>query len=235
VKSKIVATTRARNEAKNIAYFCNAYKFADKILIADGGSEDNTVQIANCYPNVEVRQFEEKIYSSSGDWRNPRGSHQNFLIDWAEEEGADWMILDDTDCLPNMYLREDYHSIMRNNPKKDFIYATRLYIWGYDKYFPKLAKPKGDWTPSLWAWRLESGFRFKEDNPWLLEFGFEPEKHKILNLETPPYCLLHYPWKTEEDVQRKMHFYNSMPETHNLEHPLEAFGKLEDLPDWAIL
>jgi len=229
---KVVATTRTRNEQRNIAYFCNSYKFADKILIADGGSEDNTIQIASCYPNVEVREFSEKIYSKNGEWRNPRGVHQNFLIDWAMEEEADWMILDDTDCRPNAYLKQDYQSIMRNNPKKDFIYAVRLYIWGYDKHFPKLSKLEDKWLYSIWAWRLNSGFRFKEDNPWLLEFD-RPEKHKILELETPPYCLLHYPWKDENEVQRKMNFYNSMPESHDLDHPLEVFGKLEDLPDWA--
>ena len=42
---KIVATTRTRNEADNIERFVMSYQWADKILIADGGSIDNTHKI----------------------------------------------------------------------------------------------------------------------------------------------------------------------------------------------
>ncbi|GAH78398.1 unnamed protein product, partial [marine sediment metagenome] len=43
---KIMATTRTRNEEKNIARFVMSYQWADKVLIADGGSTDDTVKIA---------------------------------------------------------------------------------------------------------------------------------------------------------------------------------------------
>jgi hypothetical protein len=230
---KVVATCRTRDEEYNIAKFCNSYRWADKVLIADGGSEDNTKIIASCYPNVEVRDFEDRIISSSGLWRNPYGKHINFLIDWAEEEGADWMIFDDCDCRPNSYLKEDYRSIMKNNRNKDFIYVTRLYLWGEDKHFPKLATPSGKWTPSIWAWRLSSGFRFKEDNPWKTELEFRPKAHERLDLETPPYCLLHYAWPNEEILKKKIEFYTTIKEIANMEHPMKFGGKLEPLPDWA--
>ena len=29
-----------------------------------------------------------------------------FLIDWAEEEGADWIIFDDCDCIPNYKMKK---------------------------------------------------------------------------------------------------------------------------------
>ena len=42
----IIVTVRARDEAHRIGQFCEAYKDADKILVADGGSEDDTSQKA---------------------------------------------------------------------------------------------------------------------------------------------------------------------------------------------
>ncbi len=58
---KIGVLVRTLNEAHRIGQFCEAYKLADRILVADGGSEDNTVSIAESFKNVEVKKFVEQI------------------------------------------------------------------------------------------------------------------------------------------------------------------------------
>ena len=66
-----------------------------------------TIEIAEQFPNVKVRAFEEIIPLEDGYSRNPDWKHLNFLFEWAEEEGADWIVLDDCDTFPNYLLRRD--------------------------------------------------------------------------------------------------------------------------------
>ena len=70
---KVIATVRTRNEERNVERFCRSYQWTDKILIADGESEDNTVAIAREIPKVEVRTFSEWIPMDNGLRRNPHG------------------------------------------------------------------------------------------------------------------------------------------------------------------
>jgi glycosyltransferase involved in cell wall biosynthesis len=81
---KIVATVRTLNEESNIRKFCESYsQFADSILIADGGSTDNTVLLASEYSKVDVDYFMDVVECDGGFFRNPDGPHIQFLIDWA--------------------------------------------------------------------------------------------------------------------------------------------------------
>jgi len=54
---KIYTIVRICNEEHNVARFCSTYTWADKVLVADGSSEDNTISIAKTLPNVVVRNF----------------------------------------------------------------------------------------------------------------------------------------------------------------------------------
>jgi glycosyltransferase involved in cell wall biosynthesis len=78
---KIIATLKSRNEEKNIRNAIESYDWADRILLADGGSKDKTIEIAREYPKVSVRNFTEKYYREDGSWRNYEGRHLNFLFD----------------------------------------------------------------------------------------------------------------------------------------------------------
>src|SRR5690349_6931588 len=99
---KICVAVRVRDEERNIERFCANYAWADSILIADGGSQDKTKELALQYPNVKIRDFHEQVLMKHKMVRNPHGQHLNFLIDWAfAEDGADWIIMDDADCFPN--------------------------------------------------------------------------------------------------------------------------------------
>ena len=188
-----IVIVRTLNEERNIAKFIESYlDWIDLILVADGGSIDNTVPIAESYPKTKVSSFYWRIEMNNDLWRNPEAAHINFLVDWAEDEGANWIFFDDCDCLPNIHLKRNIKYYM-DTATFDFIYAVRLYVWGIDQHFPKLARPGTDnkWETSLWGWNAkEIEIEFIDTD---MAFRFEPmpEFHERLNL-FPPYALLHY-------------------------------------------
>ena len=235
---KIVVAVRTRNEEENIARFCQGYQWADKILVADGGSRDKTKEIASGFPNVSVRDYDVYVEMDNGIKRNPHGSHLNFLIDWAFiGEEADWIIVDDADCFPNRFVKEGARQIMES-ASEDFIYITRLYLWKKQGHFPDLAKPNEspDYVPSIWAWRRGAGMKFRADRvnreESHQELVFIPSDDRILKL-MPPYALLHCPWQTDEMVEKKLAFYRLSGQIKNMLHPLQFGGDIEFLSEWA--
>lgn len=236
---KIVATTRTKNEEENIERFCRAYidtGLADLVLIADGGSDDDTVAIAESVPNVKVGEYSGQIFGVSGsNWRNPHGEQMNYVFDWATEEGADWIIFDDCDCVPNYMLKENGRRILEQSDH-NFAFAVRLYFWGESQWFPGLSKDRdGEWMTSLWAWRAHFGFRASEADPWSHEFIksmlYPPEDNQQLNI-LPPLALLHRPWPTEEKADAKREFYRAIGQHPKMKHPTEFGGQLEAIPEW---
>lgn len=214
----ITVIVRTRDEASNIDRFCQSYHWADKILIADGGSLDDTVKRALSYPNVEVREFAQRIYKN-GLWRNPHAEHINFLIDWTDK--PDWVIFDDCDCVPTLDLQKCFRDIS-NTTRDDIIMLYRLYVWGDSQYFPKLNEP----GQSLYAWRGNIDIRAIDNNLWGSHEIFIPDI-PTLKLGLPLTCL-HYYCPDEQTVLNKMEFYGK-----EMEHPLKSSGPLEQLPKWA--
>lgn len=229
-----------RDEERRIVQFCQSYADADKILVADGGSLDNTIEIAKTFPNVEVRNFTERWELENGYWRNNDSAHANFLFAWAYELKPDWIIYDDCDCRPNYLVKQDYRKIL-SETDKNFVMITRLYLWGMDKHFPFLAKPEvnhGYYEPSLWAWRGNIDF-WTVDVPPAYTFRIGDKAIKDLHFDStvldlmPPYCLMHYSWDEEERVNEKLKIYRESGLIPEMKHPLEFGGPLEDLPEWA--
>lgn len=234
---KIVVIARTRNESRNIERFCSAYQWADRILIADGKSEDDTVLLAQRFNNVSTRPFWQMVMMDNGVIRTPHGEHLNFLIDWAIDVGADWIIHDDVDCFPNYLVKRDVRNLIGIHADYfDFIYLTRLYLYKDQGHFPKMAQPikRGKWEQGLWAWSSRSGFRFRENIP-VTEHQqpvWDIPNEKIHRIE-PPYCLLHCPWQDDEMIERKLSFYRKSGEVPNMRHPMETGLSLEPLPEWA--
>lgn len=232
---KIVIICRTRNEARNIARFCLAYSWADSILIADGGSTDNTLDIAQTFGNpqgglagpcVKVDLFTQKVWQND-QWRNPHGRHINFMIDWALREQADWIIFDDCDCVPTLALQADIRGILSDTDKK-VCQLYRLYVWGSNRYFPDLNSA----GQSLWGWRADVPVRALEDNPWSHDIIPCWTGDDVLNLESP-HCCLHYFCPDPATVERKLTFYRESGEQPEAKHPLEGCGSLALLPEWA--
>ena len=232
---RIVVIARTRNEKKNIGNFIRSYQWADQILVADGGSEDETVWLASQMNKTKVRSFDKKIELENGYWKNPAGEHLNFLIDWAENEGADVIIHDDVDGRTSAPLRNFSRSVFES-VDYDMFYAVRLYLWGIESYFPALSQPieDGRWEPSLWAWRANKGIRFDESNPLTQICNQQPKFEERYNFMTPN-VLLHYGWPNEKIVKEKMDFYINSGQIPNMEHPLKFGGTLLPLPEWILL
>jgi len=237
---KIVAAARTRDEAKNIETFCWSYlsgenPIADEVLIADGGSLDETIAIASQLPGVKVRTFGERVMGKGGLWRNPHGRHINFLIDWAKEERADWIIFDDADCFPNAILRTIGRTAIEQSIWP-FFYVCRIYIMGTEYWCPAMTKLRPEpnpWEPSMWAWKLDTGLRALESDSWRHEFPLNklPSEHCRTALY-PPCALLHYAWKSEDVIRKKLAFYRQSGEITDMLHPRDFAGKLAKLEDW---
>lgn len=226
---KIVTIVRARNEERNIERFIRCYQdWVDLILVADGGSEDRTVEIASQFDKVKVRAFDELVEYGK-IWRNPGGRHINFLIDWAEqEENADWLILDDCDCFPTQALQTDGRHLIETSPH-NYIYFNRLYIYHKTHYFPRLNKA----GTSLWSWR--AGLLKADEVVFAAGFSSLREVRKESRLELAfPYAGLHCFAPDDEEIERKLRFYRDSGFSPNMLHPLKFGGPLEPLPDWAI-
>lgn len=234
----IVVAIRTYNEEKNIRQCCEAYQFADKILIADGGSQDNTVLLAKTYPKVSVREYLTKVRCANGIWRNPDGPHINFLLEWADEEGADWIIEQDCDQRPNKYLKQDARKIFEG-ATKDFIQVTQLFLWGKDHYFPDLSGESVGWMQGLWAWRASTHLRVIDKMPHF-EFTLNGVNSIDINKTgreqniLPPYCFMHFGWQTEEQVNAHLEYYRKSELISGMLHPLKFGGRLALLPEWAI-
>ena len=228
----IAVIVRSLNEEKNIGRFCESYHWADKIIVADGGSLDDTIKIASSFDNVQVEIFNERIPLKNGHWRNPSDKHINYLIELAEIHNPDWILFDDCDCVPNNMLQEQARDILETTPF-DFIYAVRVYLYGENKHFPKMAQPakEGRWETSLWGWRASIPMQFSVEGGR----GQVPS-HKALPENRynvyPPMALLHRPWATKEEVDRKLDFYRGSGQIPDMLHPLEFAGNPTQIEDW---
>ena len=230
---KITTIVRARNEEKNIGRFIEAYlnSGVDSIVVSDGGSDDKTIEIASSYDKVTVLNYGVRVEVENGLWRNPNGAHWNFLIKHAIGGGADWLLHDDADCVPNKnlqgVLRQRLEEASQNNIKVALAY--RIYMWKKDKYFPELDKP----GQGLFGFTRDSGGWFKEDSPHVTELVDVSVLDRVYKFEKPE-VLLHYFCPDEETVEKKMRFYIDSGEIPGYLHPLEGCGRLVEIESWMI-
>lgn len=187
---KIVTIARSLNEEAHIAGFCRGYgAISDLVLIADGGSSDLTVNLAQSFSNVRVREFEQRLPTSYG-FMNPEPAHLNFVIDWAEQEEApDWIIMDDIDCWPSPALRRDARLLFEQATAADCdaILLYRLYLYEDVYYFPKINEPGA----ALWAWRPDRVDQHRADGVTFFDVAAPAvDPPRCYTLE-PPHVVLH--------------------------------------------
>lgn len=227
---KIICCVRTRNEELNVRRFCESYQWADEIIVADGGSEDKTLDIVREFPNTRIYQFTEKVWShDNAVWGNPIDKHINFLIGRAVEHEADWIIFDDCDCVPNLYLKRDGRTLLEQS-KESLIMVNRIYIYGEKEYFEELTKPDGTFTPSLWAWKNGAGVFANPVGDWNFEMNLNLDANTVRKL-WPPYALLHYFYPSDEYMEKKLEFYRHETWTND---PKKYGGRLVPLPEWAV-
>jgi len=227
---KIVLCLNVLNEEKNIGRILSAYHdLVDEILIVDGGSDDRTKDIALSYPKVSVDLYPAYTEVRDGLFLNNITRHVEYLCEWAEEVGADWVIYDDCDCIPNFLLKKQIRFVIETS-LFNAIFVPRLYVYGTDKHFVNMVKPFDEYVGSLWAWNTKFKLELRESIRHLTITNL-PDKHNRTEL-FPPYCLLHYFAPDEETIQRKMQMQRDLV-GHEVQHPLQFGGTLENLPDWA--
>lgn len=231
---KIIAECRTYNEEQRIEKFCRAFQFADLILVADGGSTDNTVAIANSMPKTLVRNFPLMVEVGNGIWRNPDGPHLQFLYDWALEEGADWTICQDCDQRPNKYLKQDARDIFSKMGDKDFLMVTQIYLYGNDYYFPNLSS---GWQTGLWAWRSNINLKVIDKMPHF-EFSFDgvksfdvPKLNRHKDLQ-PPHCFMHFGWENEGMIEKHIKYYRETGLIPGMLHPKQFGGEPQPILEW---
>lgn len=236
--SKIVVCIRTLNEADMIDRCCQAYQFADMLLIADGGSTDDTVERAMEYPNVLCRPFLEKVECANGILRNPDYKHLNFLWDWAREEGADWIISQDCDQRPNFYLKKDARKILEETPK-NFVLPVQVFLWHEIRYFPNMSRAGTGWMHGIWAHRASLGMVAIDKMPHY-EFqingkNVDPIKDGTAEIVDPPYCYMHHGWATDEKIDKMLSYYRDSNLIPGMQHPfIIGGGSPIDLEDWMV-
>jgi len=207
-------------------------------LVADGGSVDDTVSIANSFPNVKVIHYEKKVMLKNGLWRNNDSDHANFLFEYAYRYNPDWIIYDDCDIRPNKLLREQYRTILAQTDAETVL-AVRVYLWGTEEYFPAMSSPLGekDGQGSLWAWRgnldlwtvdVPPAYYFRAGKKKIKEFRTDTKCLELLF----PFALLHYSWDDPDRVNAKVTYYRESGFIPGMRHPLEMGGKRKPLESW---
>lgn len=223
---KIVVAVRCYNEEKNIDRFMRCYDFADSIVVSDGGSTDNSVEMLKTYPKVSLFHYGNFEMISGQRW-NPDGMHMNYVMNLAKQFNPDWLILDDMDDVPNPKLQKDARSILERCDK-DQVNLFRLYMWGEDQYFPKMNNYFDPIYRSLWAWKPRNiDIRADEAIRHGTIIGITDDYYGI----DSPYCLMHYSWHPDT-VEQKMKRYNRL--RLPMHHPLSFAGTPEPLPDWVL-
>lgn len=235
---KIVVCIRTLNEADMIDKCCQSWVFADRILIADGGSTDDTIERALEYPNVSVRPFTEKVECANGIWRNPDYKHLNFLWDWAREDNADWIISQDCDQRPNFYLKRDARKLLETTTK-DYLMPVQIFLWHEIKYFPNMSRAGMGWMHGIWAHRANVGMVATDKMPHY-EFqvngrNIDPTKDNTGELVDPPYCYMHHGWASDPKVDKMLTYYKTSKLIPGIQHPfIMGGGSPIDLEDWMV-
>ncbi len=228
--AKIIVTVRTLNEEANIADFCESYKWADLILITDGGSTDQTVRIAERLPRVKVLDVSHLQIPMAGSplgFITPEPHQTNIGIKWAVEQGADWIIRDEADCWPNPALRLEARQLL-DAAAEPSVFVNRLYLWGGEEYFPKYNRA----GQSLWAWRPDRANIYCDESRPLANGlkGLPPAPERLL-LE-PPYVCLHHFCPDETTIERKRQYYAAIGSLWT--HPLVSiYAPPEPLPAWV--
>jgi glycosyltransferase involved in cell wall biosynthesis len=227
---RVVVMCCTLNEELNIERYCKVYsRFADIILICDGGSTDRTVQLAESFPKVEVVHFEE-VKSFGGIPWNPKGKQYSFAYSAVIEYNPDWIIVDECDSIPTLPLQKDIRALMKVERNLDVIGLTRLYVLEETQFFPALSLG-GFYGWAHRAATVNGDFDRSDDLKHLRPYFPDPNTWRNIN---PPYALLHFGWPSADAVSFKTRRYRAVGVLpgHGDAIPSDA-GPAVPLPKWA--
>jgi hypothetical protein len=225
---KIVVGMRCLNEEDQLPVALANYPFADAIVIADGGSTDRSKEIALADPRVVWRDFPVRVPGKNQGWRNPEGSHMQFLINQCEALSPDWVWLTEVDVFPALNLQREARSVLtRLNEEQCHLLTTWLLYIAPDGFSHYPATMLG---PGSTAWH--PGMATVNSNA-----DFEGQGEMDIHAGTPrslskDFGRIHLTWETEELIQRKQAFYRDV-HGWDIKHPDINYAR-EPLPEWAV-
>lgn len=226
---KIVVAARCMNDERHIKRFLYGYSFVDAIVISDGGSTDNSINLLNANKKVQLYHFNQ-TEEKDGIRFNYDAPHMNFVLNKAKELEPDWLIFDDIDDVPNIHLR-DYAQLLFQviDERHEQINAFRLYMWGEDMYFPKMNNHFDPRYTSLWAWQPDKlNIHADENIHHGTLVGLHPQPY---NVELPM-CLLHYSWHPDT-IEQKIARYKAMGIAFSHPFNMANAGTPVEVPEWA--
>lgn len=169
---KISVVIILKNEEKVIGDCLESVKWADEIILIDGGSTDKTLDIVKKY---KVRVVEQKVAGLSfAAWHN-QGK---------EEAKYEWLLYVDADERITPLLKEEINEVMKENdpraayaiPRRNFLLGKELRFGGWAPDYQKrlfVKKNLKRWTGVLHEQPEINGEVGKLQNPMI---HFQPEK-----------------------------------------------------------
>jgi glycosyltransferase involved in cell wall biosynthesis len=222
----IVVAVRCLNEEKNIERFLHGYDFADSIVVSDGGSTDDSLNLLSKNKKVIIHNYDVVEKFPTGCSWNPDNPHINFVLEKAKKLSPDWLILDDMDDVPTYTLRRNARKVLEHTSKSQ-VNAFRLYMWGDREFFPYMNRDFDKDYLALWAWRPDELDIYADEQKHHATYRGISSDYEELKV---PMALLHKSWHPDT-IDDKVKWYNSVG--IKTSHPFNFAGKPKRLPPWA--
>lgn len=125
--SVIVST---KNEEKNISECLNALKNYKEVFVIDSNSEDNTVNIAKSYKNVQAINF---------DWNGEYPKKKQWILDNIKTN-TDWVLFVDADEVFNSELDQEINEAIKGKENAFYLTANVWFMGKRMRYGRKHSK-----------------------------------------------------------------------------------------------
>lgn len=118
MKNKLSVVLAVHNEEDKIERCLESVKWADEIIIVDGESTDNTVEIC--------KKYTDKVFIKD----NPLNFDQNKVFGM-EKASNEWILIFDADEIMTTELKEEIITVLKTNPIENGFFIHRInYIYG---------------------------------------------------------------------------------------------------------
>jgi glycosyltransferase involved in cell wall biosynthesis len=218
----IVGMMRVKNEARWIERVLQSMlPLCKRIFVFDDHSEDNTVQLCESFPEVELFNSPFIELNEARD--------KNWLLEKVEPSGADWVLSIDGDEEIYPGGQQIIQEITDLNYSPDTYRFRVLYLWNrpdrvrMDKIYGSFRRPS--------LFRLRPGARFVSANGGGFHCGNTPEAQWIADCDVN---LLHYGYMLKVDRIKKYAWYNQQVPVPEIEDHYNHIIIGDLLPENAV-
>lgn len=190
---KITALIITLNEAEKIGSVIKNLSFTDEIIVVDSFSEDNTVDIAESYPNVKVFENAFKDFTTQRNFALSKASHE-------------WILFLDADERVTKPLQEEILETVSSKHTADAYFFYRKFMFK-------------DKPLHFSGWQTDKNIRLFKKNK--AKYTEERLVHEVLkvdgNVSSLKNKLIHYSYDSYKSYRKKMISYARLKaqELHN--------------------